>query len=74
MNPEVDLYLSQAKKWREESEKLRRILLDSPLTEVLKWGKSKSPPKSGGFTRNLKIAINPDQLCAGYWARFHQWY
>ena len=38
MNPRVDIYLRKAKKWREESEKLKMILLDCPLTEELKWG------------------------------------
>lgn len=37
-NPKVDFYFSKAKKWREELEKLRRILLDCALTEELKWG------------------------------------
>jgi uncharacterized protein YdeI (YjbR/CyaY-like superfamily) len=39
MNPEVDGYLRQAKRWQEEMEKLRRISLDCGLTEELKWGK-----------------------------------
>src|SRR6267142_4552806 len=39
MSPKVDGYLRKAKKWREEFEKLRRIILDCPLTEELKWGK-----------------------------------
>jgi uncharacterized protein YdeI (YjbR/CyaY-like superfamily) len=39
MNPDVDWYFSKAKKWREESEKLRAIVLDCGLTEELKWGK-----------------------------------
>ena len=38
MNPKVDVYLSEAKKWQEEFEKLRTIVLDCPLTEELKWG------------------------------------
>lgn len=38
MNPKVDDFLRKAQKWREESEKLRAILLDCPLTEELKWG------------------------------------
>src|SRR4051812_26010544 len=38
-NPQVDGYLSKTKKWREESKKLRRIILDCQLTEELKWGK-----------------------------------
>jgi len=38
-NPKVDLYLSKTKKWREEMEELRRIILDGRLTEEFKWGK-----------------------------------
>ena len=39
MNPKVDVFLSKAKKWREEMQKLRMITLACPLTEELKWGK-----------------------------------
>src|ERR1700758_1890764 len=39
INPEVDGYLRKATKWQEEMTKLRRISLDSGLTEELKWGK-----------------------------------
>jgi uncharacterized protein YdeI (YjbR/CyaY-like superfamily) len=39
VNPKVDFFFSKAKKWREEFEKLRRILLDCGLIEELKWGK-----------------------------------
>lgn len=39
MNPKVDEFLSNAKKWREEMIKLRMIILDCQLTEKLKWGK-----------------------------------
>jgi uncharacterized protein YdeI (YjbR/CyaY-like superfamily) len=38
MNPKVDEYLGKAKKWREEIEKLRMIVLDCQLNEELKWG------------------------------------
>ncbi len=38
MNPKVDKYLSKAKKWQKEFEKLRMIILDCQLTEELKWG------------------------------------
>ncbi|HEU0049779.1 MAG TPA: YdeI family protein [Nitrososphaera sp.] len=38
MNLKVDAYLRKAKKWREEMEKLRMIILDCGLTEELKWG------------------------------------
>ena len=36
-NPRVDAFFSSAKKWQEELKKLRAILLDSELTEELKW-------------------------------------
>ncbi len=39
MNPKVDAFLSRARKWREEMEKLRMISLDCGLTEELKWSK-----------------------------------
>ena len=39
MNPRVDWYFREAKKWRKEMEKLRRIIVDCGLTEELKWGK-----------------------------------
>jgi uncharacterized protein YdeI (YjbR/CyaY-like superfamily) len=38
MNPKVDAFLSRERKWREEFEKLRAIVLDCGLTEELKWG------------------------------------
>ena len=38
MNPKVDEYLRKTKKWQEEFEKLRTIILDCGLTEELKWG------------------------------------
>lgn len=37
MNPKVDEFLSKAKKWKEEFEKLRNIVLDCELTEEFKW-------------------------------------
>jgi uncharacterized protein YdeI (YjbR/CyaY-like superfamily) len=39
MNPQVNEYLRKAKKWQEEMEKLRMIILDCQLTEELRWGK-----------------------------------
>jgi uncharacterized protein YdeI (YjbR/CyaY-like superfamily) len=38
MNPKVDAYLRNSKKWQKEFEKLRMIVLDCHLTEELKWG------------------------------------
>ncbi len=37
MNPKVDEFLSKSKKWQEEYEKLRNIVLDCELTEEFKW-------------------------------------
>ena len=39
MNPKVDCFFSKDKEWLEEFKKFRKILLDCPLTEELKWGK-----------------------------------
>lgn len=36
-NPEVDEFLSKTKKWKEEFEQLRRIVLNFELTEEIKW-------------------------------------
>ena len=37
-NPKVDFFFNKAKQWQEEFEKLRTIILDCQLSEVLKWG------------------------------------
>jgi len=39
MNPKVDGFLRNAKKWRDEFQKLRKVCLDCGLTEELKWGR-----------------------------------
>jgi uncharacterized protein YdeI (YjbR/CyaY-like superfamily) len=36
-NPKVDGYFRKSKKWQKELTKLRKIILDSPLTEDIKW-------------------------------------
>ncbi|MBI3510264.1 MAG: YdeI/OmpD-associated family protein [Bacteroidetes bacterium] len=38
MNPKVDWYFIKAKKWQQEIEQLRMIILDCGLNEELKWG------------------------------------
>jgi uncharacterized protein YdeI (YjbR/CyaY-like superfamily) len=38
MNPKTDFYFSKNKKWADELEKLRTIVLDCGLDEELKWG------------------------------------
>jgi uncharacterized protein YdeI (YjbR/CyaY-like superfamily) len=37
-NPQVDAYLSETEKWRDEFYKLRSIILDCELAEEVKWG------------------------------------
>jgi len=37
-NPKVDAFLTSAKKWRDEFELLRAIILECELTEDVKWG------------------------------------
>ena len=37
MNPQVDGYLRKNKQWQNELKELRRIILDCPLTEEVKW-------------------------------------
>ncbi len=37
MNPKVDEFLTKAKKWKEEYETLRKIVLDCELNEDYKW-------------------------------------
>jgi len=39
MNVEIDAFISKAKKWKEELQLLRSIILNSELEEELKWGK-----------------------------------
>lgn len=36
-NPKVDVFIGKSKKWKEEYEKLRGIVLDCDLTEEFKW-------------------------------------
>jgi uncharacterized protein YdeI (YjbR/CyaY-like superfamily) len=38
MNPKVDFFFIKATEWKKEFERLRKILLDTGLTEELKWG------------------------------------
>ena len=37
MNPKVDGFIRKEKKWKEEFEELRNIVLDCELTEEIKW-------------------------------------
>jgi uncharacterized protein YdeI (YjbR/CyaY-like superfamily) len=60
INPKVDLYLSKAKKWQLEMEKLRMIILDCQLTEELKWGK----PCYTFQKSNIVIIVGFKEYCA----------
>ena len=60
MNPKVDVYLSKAKKWQEEMEKLRRIILDCQLTEDLKWAK----PCYTFQESNIVLMVGFKEYCA----------
>jgi uncharacterized protein YdeI (YjbR/CyaY-like superfamily) len=60
MNPKVDVYLIRAKKWQEEMEKLRRIILDCQLTEELKWGK----PCYTFQKSNIVLIVGFKEYCA----------
>ena len=54
MNPDVDIYISKAKKWQEELAKLRTIILDCQLTEEVKWRKP-----SYAFEKSNIVLIQP---------------
>jgi uncharacterized protein YdeI (YjbR/CyaY-like superfamily) len=60
MNTKVDQYLSKAKKWRQEFEKLRMIILDCQLTEELKWG----VPCYTFHKRNIVLIHGFKEYCA----------
>lgn len=60
MNPKVDRYLSNVKKWQEEIEELRKISLDCQLTEELKWGK----PCYTFQGNNIIVIIRFKKYCA----------
>jgi uncharacterized protein YdeI (YjbR/CyaY-like superfamily) len=60
MNSKADGYFKKSKNWQEELRKLRRIILDSPLTEELKWGK----PCYAFQGSNVVIIIPLKERCA----------
>src|SRR5699024_5625283 len=65
MNPAVDEYLSKNQNWQQVMEELRAILLNSGLTEDLKWGKPcYSFSKGGGQESNIAIIQPFKESCA----------
>ncbi len=51
MATDIDAYFANAKRWRDESERLRVVLLDCGLEEAIKWGK----PCYGTGSANIAI-------------------
>lgn len=70
MNPKVDAYFSKLKKWQEELEQLRNIVLECGLTEELKWGspcymyQETNVILLGGFKDNCVISFLKGVLLA----------
>lgn len=60
MNPKVDEFLNKEKKWHDEFEKLRKIILDCQLTEELKWGK----PSYSYENSNIVLIHGFKEYCA----------
>ena len=60
MSPKVDAFLKRQDKWRPEFEKLREILLDSGLTEELKWGQ----PSYALDGKNVALIHGFKEYCA----------
>ena len=56
MNPEVDAYIQASKRWPAEITALLPVLLDTPLTEELKW---RSPCYSHETADRLPAPPNP---------------
>jgi len=59
-NSKVDAFIANAKKWQEELKKLRAILLDSELTEELKW----SQPCYTFQGKNVVVISGLKESCA----------
>jgi uncharacterized protein YdeI (YjbR/CyaY-like superfamily) len=59
-NPKVDACLRDTPQWREETAKLRRIVLSRPLEEELKWSK----PCYSFRGANVAIIIGFKESCA----------
>ena len=59
-NPKVDFFFNKAEQWKQEFEKLRRIILDCGLTEELKWG----VPCYTFETKNIVLIHGFKEYCA----------
>jgi len=61
MNPKVDWYFEKASQWQKEYAKLRKIILDTGLTEELKWG---NPCYTFNGNRNIVLIHGFKEYCA----------
>ena len=59
-NPKLDGFFKHAKKWREELQKLRAIVLACPLAEEMKWGQ----PCYTSEDKNIVIIHGFKEYCA----------
>ena len=63
MNPKIDTFLANTTQWHDELSELRRIILECPVTEELKWGQPCYMYKStniillGGFKEYCVISF-----------------
>ncbi len=60
MNPKVDFFFRKAKQWQVEFETLRMIVLDSGLSEELKWGQ----PCYTSQKKNIVLIHGFKEYCA----------
>lgn len=61
MNPKVDWFFNKETKWQKEFVKLRKIILDTGLTEELKWG---NPCYTFDGNRNIVLIHGFKEYCA----------
>jgi uncharacterized protein YdeI (YjbR/CyaY-like superfamily) len=59
-NPRLDPFFKNASKWREELQKLRKIVLACPLIEEMKWGQ----PCYSSESKNIVIIHAFKEYCA----------
>ena len=60
MNPKLNGFFKKADKWQAELQKLRKIVLDCGLTEVMKWGQ----PCYTSENRNIVLIHGFKEYCA----------
>ena len=65
MNPKVDWYFNKESQWQKEYARLRMIILDTGLTEELKWGcPCYTFPVTAGKQSNIVLIHGFKEYCA----------